>query len=463
MSATDAARVREARVPGFPSGPRYAEPAPDELPALTGIRFPLALWVVTHHLSAPDKMLDVLIGRVEGLQILIDAAWVALGLFFAISGFVLARRYRTTAWTGVSLIQFGVARFSRVYPLYLLSLLILAPIIHHAMAAGRLGDFTDRLRVLSSYVLLLQGWSRPPVDWNTPAWSLSCEVFFYACFPALVLLVRRLSWPRVVAAIGLALILPLLVRTSGMPTSIKPLVYLADFLIGVAIAGLCDLLRARDVDLSRPGPWLVAVPLASIPLLLVGRDALGSYLILDTGLRVMNAALVLGLACGSGLICRILATRLLVAGGCAAYGIYILHVPMLWWYERSATMRALPPVAAGGLFLVLVVAISMATAQYYERPAAAFVRRYLRFQRVPVGESSSTMPLASSVWRISSARAKLRALLASRRSSINRSISSTGTGGRSSSARRSASTPSTRSNASKVSRIRRASGAPTSP
>ena len=63
------------------------------------------------------------------------------------------------------------------------------------------------------------------------------------------------------------------------------------------------------------------------------------------------------------------------------------------------------------------------------------------FQRVPAGLSSSRMPRSASSLRMRSAAAKSRRCRAALRSSISRSISSTGTGGCASSARRRPITP----------------------
>ena len=46
-----------------------------------------------------------------------------------LSGFVLARSYSDTRWTGKSLLRYGAGRFARVYPVYVLSLAVVAPFI----------------------------------------------------------------------------------------------------------------------------------------------------------------------------------------------------------------------------------------------------------------------------------------------------------------------------------------------
>ena len=74
---------------------------------------------------------------------------------------------------------------------------------------------------------------------------------------------------------------------------------------------------------------------------------------------------------------------------------------------------------------------------------SAYFFFYFFFQRVVEPVSSRMMPWLSRSLRMRSASAKLRARRASRLAAISRSISSTGTGGCSSSAFRSARTPST--------------------
>ncbi len=356
--------------------------AADLMPALTGIRFPLALWVVSHHLSGTGRMLDPLTSANVTVHAVIDAAWVALSVFFAISGFVLARRYYATVWDRPALARYAVARFGRVYPVYLLSLLILVPIIGEALRAGTIGGPRDYLGLLLNHVLLLQGWYRPAVNWNTPAWSLSCEVFFYALFPLVVLLVRKASWPRLVVMACLAFAIPIALRLWLEPPLPKPPLYFGDFLVGVVAGRLYDRLRASQVPLVRVGPWFYGPACLGGLLLLIYRHDLGSFLAFDSGIRLVSALLVFGLACGGGMLWRWLSSPFMTAGGRASYAIYILHIPVLWWFERSDLRAALPSVAAGMVYIVMVVALSVVVSRRFEEPANEIVRRWFGGRRV---------------------------------------------------------------------------------
>lgn len=370
----------------------------DLMPALTGIRLPLALWVVVHHLSAPGRMFAPLTTASPTAFALIDSAWVALSVFFAISGFVLARRYHSTSWDRPALLGYAVARFGRVYPVYLFSLLILLPIISSEVRGGTLGSPAEQAGLLLNHLLLFQGWHRPAVDWNTPAWSLSCEVFFYALFPLVIGLVRPATWPRLAAAACAAFGLPIALRLLLEPPLAKPFLYFGDFLVGLTVGMIYESMRASGVRLPRLGPWLSGPALVGGLLLLLCRDALGNFLVFDAGVRLTSAVLVLGLACGGGWWWRWLSSPPMVGGGQAAYAIYILHVPVLWWYERSHLHTVLPPVTAGLVYLAMVVALSLVVSRHVEEPANVIIRRWFGGRgtlRTPAGAVAPvTLPLS---------------------------------------------------------------------
>ncbi len=118
-----------------PARVRAAEGKNAQLPALTGLRFVLALWVVLHHLTGKGMMLEPWAASLPAeVRAIIRGGYLAVSTFFVLSGFVLALSYRQNSWTRTSLIRYGVARLARVYPNYLLSLLIISPFIRRVFA-----------------------------------------------------------------------------------------------------------------------------------------------------------------------------------------------------------------------------------------------------------------------------------------------------------------------------------------
>jgi peptidoglycan/LPS O-acetylase OafA/YrhL len=336
------------------------------LPALTGLRFMLAVWVILHHLTGKGMMLERWAQSLgPSARSLIRGGYLAVAVFFVLSGFVLARRYSAESWTGKSLFRYTSYRFARIYPVYALSLLLVAPFIFLEKTSGKPG-------LVASYVLLFQGWAgKLPVGWNTPAWSLSCEIFFYACFPVLVILFRRANWLTIIAASALACMLPTVMRHYGVREAWKPLLHLGDFVIGIAAAHAFDaLLRSRWRFRNR-GVWFYLPALVFSVALIAHSEILHNAVNLDTALRPLNAVLLIGLALGGGLTARALSTPFAAYLGQASYSMYILHIPLLWWFKFCIPHGG---AIAGLIYMVAAIGASAGVFHWFEEPANTRVR-----------------------------------------------------------------------------------------
>ena len=245
------------------------------LGALTGARFLAALWVVLYHyffaFQSPPRTATELIPGTSLMNPLLLLFWqghLAVDFFFLLSGFILAYTYLAadgSARGGKR--AFWVARIARIYPVYLLGLLLgMEP---YLVSGHRLfGVGTSAVASL----FLLQAWVPSTLGWNQPAWSLSVEAFFYLLFPLLLPLVAHLSrrglW-RVVAgawAVFAAIILVLYLLGLHYATlwwwgdfvRYNPLVSLPEFLVGMTLGllfvrseGVLGLDRWSDRGLNR--------------------------------------------------------------------------------------------------------------------------------------------------------------------------------------------------------------------
>lgn len=379
-------------IPAVRAAPQRTRNSPDHFAALTGLRFWLALWVILYHVTGPGTLLGGWAQPLSpSLRALVRGGYVSVNVFFVLSGFVLARGYASTCWNRERLAQYGVRRFARIYPVYALSIIVMIPfIVDVALPWFRTPVSSSKSALLANYVLLLQGWSdKLPVNWNTPAWSLSCEIFFYAAFPLLAICIRRRAWKVPLLLIAAALVLTPTMRAAGVPDRWKPLVHFADFLIGVGTAGLYDLLlRDRRLPSGR-GYWFYLPALAATGVLLARPSLVGGWLDLNSAVRPLCAVLILGLALGGGAEARLLSNRLAVHLGHASYAIYILHIPIMWWYKRW--LGALFGVAPGGvlalIYAVIVIGLSSLVFTYFEQPVnhwfrqSAFPKRPIRALR----------------------------------------------------------------------------------
>lgn len=312
-----------------------------------------------------------------GVQSILRGGYLAVQTFFLLSGFVLTQSYSTTRWNRHSLRRFAVARFARVYPAYLLSLVLIAWfVVQFLLKPGHTAE--QKIGVVRDYVFVLQGWTRSlGVGWNTPAWSLSCEFFFYLCFPLLFLWLGRGGLARVLPALGASFVVPILLAHAGVPDIWKPIHHLSDFVAGIAAARLYGMLRGSGIATERLGFWLSAGAIVAGAAFIIHPHVLdGTVMNLNTVLRPLNAALLIGLATGGGFIVRLLSTDVVGYLGKASYSMYILHIPLLWWFSRYTFFHygTTPPAWTGFLFMAAVIGFSIAAFEYVEAPANRWIR-----------------------------------------------------------------------------------------
>lgn len=376
---------------GMPAPGTTTTAHPTRLHALTGTRFLAALAVFLFHATLARLALSPYQGEtaltVEHL--LSKAGWVGVSYFFVLSGFVLAWSSRP----GTSRRQFWWRRLLRVYPLHLASLLL-------ALAGYAWASTT--WRELIPNVLLVQSWI-PRFETffgiNSPSWSLSCELFFYACFPLLHRLIGRIEparlWYWVGGVVAVVICLPALAYAllpdapgmpNGFPVSLGQywLVYLfppvraLEFVLGILLARI---VRTGRWPGLRPLP-ILALTLACYVLALrvPFLYGLGAATIVPAMLLIPSVvdAELRGRA-------RWLSSRPMVFLGEISFSFYLVHVPLLLVLPDLVglqhTYSVLP--ATGVLLLLLTASLALAWLLHVtvERP---LVRRWSGRTRILV-------------------------------------------------------------------------------
>ena len=223
---------------------------------LTGLRCFAAINIVFFHFSNPQWF--------GFLAPVVNAGFASVSFFILLSGFVLAYNYADRARAGeLDKMRFWEARFTRLYPIYLLSLLLsLARRCRRSTRATRHAMFWTGM-VLTP--LLLQGWIPSIATFlNTPAWTMSAEAFYYLLFPWMAA-GRRPARPhasladgrRVDAGHGARRALhvlqsrrhcaprPLELRPLAAGAQIYALCHIFSFIFGVMLADLNSMLRTK--------------------------------------------------------------------------------------------------------------------------------------------------------------------------------------------------------------------------
>lgn len=118
---------------------------------------------------------------------LFEEGWVAVDIFFAVSGFVFFWLYlEPVRRREIGAGKFALQRFSRLYPLYFLTLLVATALqlaFRHATGNWFIFDANDWSHFVKS-VFLAQQWLPPDElqSFNGPAWAVSVEVLLYIVF-----------------------------------------------------------------------------------------------------------------------------------------------------------------------------------------------------------------------------------------------------------------------------------------
>jgi peptidoglycan/LPS O-acetylase OafA/YrhL len=149
-----------------------SKPAP--LKALTGLRCFAAINIVLFHFSDPKWF--------GFLAPVVNAGFISVSYFILLSGFVLAYNYQERARNGeLDRKRFWEARFTRIYPIYFLSLLLSLNLLSGEYHAHTKAMFWTGVALTP---LLLQGFVPAVATFlNTPAWTMSAEAAYYVIFP----------------------------------------------------------------------------------------------------------------------------------------------------------------------------------------------------------------------------------------------------------------------------------------
>jgi peptidoglycan/LPS O-acetylase OafA/YrhL len=167
---------------------------PARFAALDGLRGLAATLVVLYHVKWANHFTD---------NNFIANSYLAVDLFFILSGFIIFKTYQSKIANLEEALDFVTLRFFRVYPLHLAVLAFLVGVEFlklsaQGLLASEVPPFANQnsLPALAANFTLLHGLHMlRSLSWNTPSWSISCEFATYLVFAAIALagaLQRRL-------------------------------------------------------------------------------------------------------------------------------------------------------------------------------------------------------------------------------------------------------------------------------
>jgi peptidoglycan/LPS O-acetylase OafA/YrhL len=362
--------------------------ATNEIRPLTGVRGLAAVYVVLYHYLIP-------IQNVNALSTFAGHGYLAVDLFFALSGFVMAMTYGrmfAQRWTLAVHLKFLGRRVARIYPLYLVGTLI------GLYEALRHEPFTQKVALqVALNITMVQAWGFMD-SFDGPCWSISAEWAAYLVFPLLL-------WPtlfggrilRVVSVVGCSLVLGALCllpasfhgyhKADSMLDLVTPayaipvIRCLAEFMLGVLAYTFAASSRGGRLSTI---PWF-APAITAIILVFMALPRTDFFIV------ILFPVLIVTLISEANIIGKLLASPLAHFFGTISYSIYLVHF-LLKWGARLAIESVLhrhgvahPHNLATAITLGLTLPISYAAYRLIEAPG----RRWMRaiFEPRTLGET----------------------------------------------------------------------------
>ena len=352
-----------------------------KLPALTSLRFFAAFMVILQHYYH------------YGL------GHAGVGFFFMLSGFVLAYNYYGLDRPVVTK-DFYFKRFARIYPTHLLMFFVAIPMVAlHTRAWSKLFYLTIasaglNLALLQSFVPMQKVY----FGFNSVSWSISCEMFFYALFPALL---AFLALHKEHQRIKLCCILGLIV-TAGVvswsifkwPVSntepvthwlfyISPFTRFFEFFLGVYLG-------MRFVERRwAASSFLVFIAIAAWAITLFSAAYLvdNDWAVVASIWFIPASFLTLyvfsTIEASDGLSGRLLASRPLILLGEASFALYMTHYLL---YQYVSAIVSLNAISRAGVVVVAII-VSILVHLLFEKPCHYFLLGLRKSgQHKPVGE-----------------------------------------------------------------------------
>ena len=314
--------------------------------------------------------------------------YAAVSLFFSLSGFVFFWLFASRiAASSLGLREFFVHRISRLYPLHLATLLIVAALqaIYSAQQGVAFGFASNDLR---HFVLNLIMFPSAGLSFNGPSWSVSVEMILYAVF----FLYCAVARPRFVTMLIVALVGFLILGRNGPVLGSS----VGSFFLGGCMSVAYGFLSRGPG--SSTASWAVIVSVFALWCvvgLMPWSDLAVTRLVSPPGgapdlLTVLLFPLtILALALLEAELPEVFeAVARLTRLGPLSYSIYMIHFPLQLLVVILATVSGVDfagfysPVALVA-FLVLLFATGLLSHYRFELPLQRFIRAAVATRSTP--------------------------------------------------------------------------------
>jgi peptidoglycan/LPS O-acetylase OafA/YrhL len=354
----------------------------DRFVVLDGMRGLAALAVITDHVPSTF------------MRALLPGRYLAVDFFFILSGFVLAHVYGERLRSGMPLLSFMRARVVRLYPLYLVAVLISAAMSVIVATKGWEPYALWQVFASLAFALLLipcppslSLWPNAPFPLVGPSWSLFFELVINVVYG----LVGRFITPAICLIFMIA-------GASGLTVAAANGWDIAGHAWSNILGGLMRVIFGFFAGVwlyKMRGRWTApALPAWAAFAVLFMAMAMPAPHALRPYWDLVAMVFIFPPLVAMSANAKVKGTTLALCAfvGMVSYGVYILHVPLFAWVrlalQHFGLFDQMPGVAMVALMALVAVSITAVLHMVYDVP----VRRLLSRKGRKTGESTGPAP-----------------------------------------------------------------------
>ena len=366
-----------------------------EIRSLTGLRGIAAFYVIIYHFGFFKSENGI-------LHTFFQHGYLAVDLFFVLSGFVMALTYSPLFQDGSKFLNYKIfmeRRFARIYPLYIFVTFI--AILHDNVFFY---PFDPEAPVLNAenivtHIFLVQAWGFSKSFMGT-TWSISTEMLAYALFPLLIAysLFKGRTLATMFFVVSFIVLLSLYMNWFDFyPHKSGSLSYshggyfsavlrcVAEFTFGILAYRLFTI---EDISQKVQNKY-VQVILAIF---------IGSLLFFpypDLIFAMLIPIFILSLSSDKGVVARLLGSQPLYSLGIISYSLYLIHIVSFWFrgsVQDGLEIINIPHAYSVSTFLQIPISIGLATVSYFliEKPGRVLLKRVIGLTEKEIGPQTDT-------------------------------------------------------------------------
>ena len=341
---------------------------------LISLRFFFALRVFGNHLA---PLLNDKSEIYQTLSKYIFEVPFGVSFFYILSGFILSFVYQDKFINrSISIKDFYISRFARIYPLHIITLILILPIApefyNPTNYLGWVIKITSQLTLTQSFIPKESIY----FSFNAPSWSLSNALFFYLIFPFVIRYFYRLKQNKAFTAVLICMFILLpfvMINTNKLLQHwlyyINPVIRSCDFVIGILLFHIHQVIIGR-VRLTKLSSTVLEISsILVFAVFLYYHNLVPEVIKYSYYTWLPLSLIILVFSFQKGYLSDILNNRLLIILGKSSFGIYLFHRVVIKYFSICNDKYLLIENGSAivAITLTLTILISYLSSEYIEK------------------------------------------------------------------------------------------------